>query len=364
MPNSLSLRLFFVCLTSTRLLTACDNSNTSAKPRKANQSSSDSDKSKPSKSDTQPPETPTTLTRARKAFKTNLTKSKPSDHPLKLPPKTGPGSEFIVVHYDAPGGVKYPAYLTKPKPNSTKQSAIIWITGGHSGTIGEIWKLRKPGNAQSAVQYRNKGIVMMFPSMRGGNSNPGKHEACLGEVDDVIAAREFLAKQPHVNPNRIYLGGHSTGGTMALLIAASTHKFRAVFSFGPTSNIAQYGADFLPVDINNQQEIKLRSPIFWLDQIKTRTLVIEGEDGNSDALAQLDQSIFSLNISFTRIRDADHFDVLAPINDFLADPILKDTGPNATSTPPPLNSTKPSKKVDIISPTSSCVNFSTFKRQV
>ena len=78
---------------------------------------------------------------------------------------------------------------------------------------------------------------MMFPSLRGGNDNPGKKEGFLGEVNDVLAASEFLSRQEYVDPDRIYLGGHSTGGTLALLVAASTDKYRAVFSFGPNDDV-------------------------------------------------------------------------------------------------------------------------------
>ena len=66
---------------------------------------------------------------------------------------------------------------------------------------------------------------MMFPSLRGGNDNPGNKEGFLGEVDDVLAAADFLSKQEFVDPNRIYLGGHSTGGTLVLLVAACSNKF-------------------------------------------------------------------------------------------------------------------------------------------
>lgn len=55
--------------------------------------------------------------------------------------------------------------------------------------------------------------MMMFPSQRGGNDNPGKREGFLGEADDILAATDHLEKLPHVDPDQIYLGGHSTGGT-------------------------------------------------------------------------------------------------------------------------------------------------------
>ena len=33
---------------------------------------------------------------------------------------------------------------------------------------------------------------MMFPSLRGGNNNPGSKEGFFGEVDDVLAAADLL----------------------------------------------------------------------------------------------------------------------------------------------------------------------------
>src|SRR5436305_14755455 len=108
---------------------------------------------------------------------------------------------------------------------------------------------------------------MMFPSLRGGNDNPGQKEGFLGEVDDVLAARDFLEKQPYVDPKRIYLGGHSTGGTLALLVAECSDRFRAVFAFGPIDDVAGYGRNsvFLPFDLSDPREINVRSPIYWLD---------------------------------------------------------------------------------------------------
>lgn len=46
-----------------------------------------------------------------------------------------------------------------------------------------------PSNDQSASAFRTKGIPMMFPSLRGGNDNPGVQESFFGEVDDVLAVR-------------------------------------------------------------------------------------------------------------------------------------------------------------------------------
>ena len=124
------------------------------------------------------------------------------------------------------------ALLTPPRDPKTQQPAMVWITGGFpSGGIGEsAWKAVDPKNDQSAKAYRHAGLVMMYPTLRGSYGNPGVQEAFLGEVDDVLAAVEYLSKLEYVDPKQIYLGGHSTGGTLALLVAAASPRFKAVIS--------------------------------------------------------------------------------------------------------------------------------------
>ena len=50
------------------------------------------------------------------------------------------------------------------------------------------------------------------------------------EVDDVLAAAEALADLPEVDSGHLYLAGHSAGGTLALLAAMSSQRFRAAAS--------------------------------------------------------------------------------------------------------------------------------------
>src|SRR5436305_720847 len=131
------------------------------------------------------------------------------------------------------------AYLSPDPRDGKKHPAIIWITGGDCNSIGDVWTPEPRDNDQTAAAYRKAGILMMFPSLRGGNVNPGVREGFLGEVDDVLAAADFLAQQTYVEPGRIYLGGHSTGGTLVLLVAECSDRFRAVFSFGPVSDVGR-----------------------------------------------------------------------------------------------------------------------------
>src|SRR5207247_2351206 len=127
---------------------------------------------------------------------------------------------------------------------------------------------------------------------------------------------------------RIFLGGHSTGGTLALLVAESSDRFRAVFSFGPVDDVSGYGAKsgFLPFDISNHREVELRSPGHWLPSIQSPTWVIEDVKGNIDDLRAMAKASNNPKAHFIEIQRANHFATLAPTNELIAKKILQDTG--------------------------------------
>src|SRR5262249_51035025 len=144
------------------------------------------------------------LIEARKGFQTKLARRESAQTPVD----EAPAQIFRTIRFDSPAG-KLAAYLSPDPKNGKKNPAIIWITGGDCNTIDKgCWTEGPPANDQSASAFRKAGIVMMFPSLRGGNDNPGVREGFLGEVDDVLAAADYLGKQPFVDPARIYLGGH------------------------------------------------------------------------------------------------------------------------------------------------------------
>jgi Fe-S cluster assembly iron-binding protein IscA/dienelactone hydrolase len=273
--------------------------------------------------DAGPADTSVSLVEARRGFKTTLVRRESGGEPAPVPPP----NVFRLVKYDAPPG-KLTAYLSPDPKDGKKHPAIVWITGGDCNSIGPVWAERPVSNDQSASAYRKAGIVMMFPALRGGNDNPGIKEGFLGEVDDVVAAAEFLRKQPYVDPDRVYLGGHSTGGTLVLLTAECSDRFRAVFSFGPVSNVLGYGPNYRPFALSEPKEAQLRTPGRWLHSIRAPVFVFEGtEGGNVDSLQSMARSSKNPKVQFFEIRGANHFDLLAPTNRLIAEKILRDTGP-------------------------------------
>jgi dienelactone hydrolase len=263
------------------------------------------------------------LQAARAGFKTSLTRAESShmavDHP--------PSRIFGLVTYDGPAG-SLPAYVT-PRPKSAgRKPAIIWITGGDCNSIGDVWSPAPRSNDQSARAFRESGMVMMFPSLRGGNMDKGPREGFFGELDDIVAAAKYLAALDYVDPSRIYLGGHSTGGTMALLAAEYCNLFRATFSFGPVDLVSRYGAPYSPpIDLNDSKEVGLRSPILWLSSVSKPVFIFEG-DHNSNAVCVLAMRAKNANplVKTYIVPGATHFSVLAPVTELIAKKIGADTG--------------------------------------
>lgn len=166
----------------------------------------------------------------------------------------------------------------------------------------------------------------MYPSFRGGSGNPGHYEALFGEVDDIVSAYEYAASLPYVDPERIYLGGHSTGGTRALLASEYTDQFRAVFCFGAVDEIKYHNNTQFTFDLDNEDEYTMRSPIHWLENIKSPTFLIEGRDGNSANLERMLEATENDRLHGYVIEGADHFSALAPVTRLVAGKIAGDTG--------------------------------------
>lgn len=267
---------------------------------------------------------PATLAEARKGFVT-----KTHDVGMNLgPASVPPPAAFTLVHYPAPPGA-LAAYVSPRPADGVRHPAIVWIIGGFGSSIGDTaWLDASPDNDQSARAFRDAGIVLMLPSLRGGNDNPGHRESFYGEVDDVVAAGEFVRQLDYVDPDRVYLGGHSTGGTLALLVVESSQRFRAVFAFGPASSVTGYPADELAFDRSDAREVRVRSPVYFTAGIQTPTWAIEGAEppSNASALRVLAKGA-PTSLRLLVVPAHNHFSLLAPATAVIAQKILADTGP-------------------------------------
>lgn len=267
---------------------------------------------------------------AHDAFTTTLAREENDDDSIPEPPE----GLFDLVSYPSKVG-DLAAYVSSDPGDGQKHPLIIWVVGGWGNGIDDFpWCYPEWDNDQTGSAFWQAGLLTMYPSFRGGNGNPGNYETLFGEVDDIVSAYEYAASLPYVDPERIYLGGHSTGGTRALLASEYTDKFRAVFCFGAVDEIKYHNSSQFTFDTDNEDEYVMRSPIYWLSDVKSPTFLIEGSEGNSTNLKRMLQASKNDKINGYVIEDADHFSVLAPITRVLAQKILADTGaePNISIT--------------------------------
>lgn len=267
---------------------------------------------------------------AHDAFTTTLAREENDDYPVTPPPE----GLFDLVNYPSKAG-DLAAYVSSDPGDGQKHPMIIWVVGGWGNGIDDFpWVYPEWDNDQTGSAFWQAGLLTMYPSFRGGNGNPGHYEALFGEVDDIVSAYEYAASLPYVDPERIYLGGHSTGATRALLASEYSDKFRAVFCFGAVDEIKYHNNSQFTFDTGIEEEYIMRSPIYWLDNVKSPTFLIEGRDGNSENLERMLQATQNDKIQGYVIEGADHFSVLAPTTRLVAQKILEDTGaePNISLT--------------------------------
>jgi pimeloyl-ACP methyl ester carboxylesterase len=270
-----------------------------------------------------------TLQQDRSSFSTNL--SNPFDFPDESAP-TPPAELFNLITYPSPAG-DLEAYLTPDPGDGKRHAAVLWAHGGFGGIGSWLWESAPPENDQSVAAFCDAGLIVMCPSWRGENANPGSFELFYGEVDDLHAALKHLKTIPYIDPDRIYLAGHSTGGTLTLLAAVSTADFRAAFSFGGAPDIYEVvrdgvGYENTPFDFNNRNESDLRSAIRYTRFISRPTFYFEGSDSSypneAKRMMRLANKHNSPFIAYI-LTGFDHFNILAPLTELLAEKIVQDT---------------------------------------
>ena len=254
-------------------------------------------------------------------------------------PMTPPKNKFLLVNYEAKDG-KMDAFLTPDPKDGKKHPAVIWLIGGYGGIGNDdyFWADQPAENDQTGRAFRDAGIVMMVPSFRGENANPGIYDMFYGEIEDLESAREYLSKISYVDPERIYVVGHSTGGTRALLGNEYSRGFRAAFSLGgiPDLELRLKGAMrvAIPFNTKNPEELKVRSPRTYMKSLQSPTFYFEGEEDYWLEFDEMKKIAKENNIPLYiyDIKGGDHFNIITPVTKLIAEKILNDTGEKANIT--------------------------------
>jgi dipeptidyl aminopeptidase/acylaminoacyl peptidase len=181
----------------------------------------------------------------------------PVAYETEVPPGVTP------VYYNSEGR-RLLAWLVLPRGGrSARHPAVLYLHQNFALTA-QVWEDARP--------FVEAGFVVLMPSYRGENGNPGAFERYFGEVDDAAAALEYLRNLRQVDPRYLYAAGDTMGGTSALLLAESGAGLRRVAACSPFPDISdaiRHGLSpqgwLFPYNWSSDTENSLRSPGRHLD---------------------------------------------------------------------------------------------------
>ncbi|HEV3339604.1 MAG TPA: alpha/beta fold hydrolase [Pirellulales bacterium] len=195
---------------------------------------------------------------ARRGFRTTLRRAGPSPQPADLSYQPR-GAEQISYRS---GELTLKAYVDPRPSDGQKRPAVLFLHGGFAFGDGDL-EMPQP--------YRDAGYIVMVPVLRGENGQPGNFTLFYDEVDDVLGARDALAALEYVDADRLYVAGHSAGGTLTLLAAMASARFRAAASLSGSPDqraFVQSQPEFAVFDTSDTREFQVRSPLAYASSFK------------------------------------------------------------------------------------------------
>lgn len=172
--------------------------------------------------------------------------------------KHGRTTNLDFVQYPS-GNELIPGYVFTPAdgvPAGERRPAVVLVHGGFHERFNVEWFPL----ITSLVQ---RGYVVIFPEYRGSRgygSNHFRNDYGVTDTADVLAAADYVARKPFVDPARLAIVGESRGGMVTLLaIQQQPTKFKAAVDVvGLTDFVAYmaYKPDY------RRQEVARENPSF------------------------------------------------------------------------------------------------------
>ncbi|MEO8726974.1 MAG: S9 family peptidase [Acidobacteriaceae bacterium] len=171
---------------------------------------------------------------------------------------------------------------------SKKYPLVVTVHGGPSWACSSVWKGAHDGGELSAMEY-----FVLCPNPRGSF---GQGEAYTqgnvkdfggGDLKDIMAGIDVLAKLYPVDDRRLGIYGHSYGGYMTMWAETQTTRFAAAvagagisdwLSYTGENDIDEWMVPFFGASIYDDVAVYAKSdPMQFVKNVKTPTLIIVGD---------------------------------------------------------------------------------------
>jgi dipeptidyl aminopeptidase/acylaminoacyl peptidase len=202
------------------------------------------------------------------------------------------------VKYKSFDGTEIEAALLKPSAVSHQPSAFVVLV--HGGPTGRWSDSFEPWGQLLAA----RGYAVLYPNVRGSTGygqrvvEMNRADWGGGDFKDVMAGVDWAIARGIADPNRLGIGGWSYGGYMAAWAVTQTTRFKAAVSGAPVIDMAsEFGTEhgsaydewFYGTPYEKLDGFIKSSPMTWVRNVKTPTLLLQGEDDTTDPIGQSQQ---------------------------------------------------------------------------
>jgi dipeptidyl aminopeptidase/acylaminoacyl peptidase len=203
-----------------------------------------------------------------------------------------------ILKYPSFDGKEIEAALLKPAgyQKGTRVPFVVIVHGGPTSRFADSF------HAWSQL-LATRGYAVLLPNIRGSTGYGQKFAAINrydwggGDWKDVMAGVDFMIKQGIADPERLGVGGWSYGGYFGAWAVTQTNRFKASVSGAPMTNlVSEYGTESNSVNIGDTwglgtlyENMKLftdRSPVTYVRNVKTPTLLLNGEEDPTSPVGQ------------------------------------------------------------------------------
>src|SRR5580658_7090329 len=175
-----------------------------------------------------------------------------------------------------------------------KVPLVALIHGGPTGAFPNAYVAW----AQLLVQA---GYAVFCPNIRGSTGYgwefvvANRRDWGGNDYKDIMAGIDYLIKNERIDPGRLGIFGWSYGGYMAEWAITQTHRFKASVTGAGMANLAsEYGTEngawydhwFWGAPYENLDLFIKHSPVAYLKNVTTPTLIIQGEEDETDPKGQ------------------------------------------------------------------------------
>ncbi|QDG77579.1 S9 family peptidase [Labrenzia sp. PHM005] len=217
--------------------------------------------------------------------------------------------------------------------------AVLFVHGNQGGRLIGAKEIAEKGALTRFASGLN--ITAAAVSQPGFGSSCGPADFC-GPITQkaIIAALNFLKKQPSVDPAQLVLYGHSRGAIAAAIVATQVFDLRAVILSSGVYDLKEVYHQSsrgirraIEIEAGLSEEAFLaRSARFHADKIRAETLLLHGRYDDraplSQAEAMSDALIEAGSNAMLKIFDSGHElprkEVQAALRPFLQDVFLKE----------------------------------------